>query len=252
MRYPCARYPQTTTGGDAMMPCMGNVIDLLDRPTYGLAQIDSLLGLQAGTARRWIDGYRRGGKLYEPVAREHSTGEEIATWGEFIETRLLAEYRDAGVPMIRMRPAVEALRSELKSRYPLVSARMWLRPEGRDVVRVVEEKVGLDSHLALVVVAIGQMLAWSPQADRFRSAIEWTGDNNDAEPRRLRPVAGIDDVVVDPLLGFGEPVVRGVRTEIIRELVQAGESQDAIAEVYELPRESVEAAVRYELLRATA
>jgi uncharacterized protein (DUF433 family) len=235
-----------------MMPCMGNVIELLDRPTYGLAQIDSLLGLQAGTARRWIDGYRRGGKLYEPVVREHSTGEEIATWGEFIETRLLAEYRDAGVPLIRMRPAVEALRSELKTRYPLASARMWLRPEGRDLVRVVEEKVGLDSHLALVVVATGQMLAWSPQADRFRSAIEWTGQNDDAEPRRLRPVAGINDVVVDPLLGFGEPVVRGVRTEIIRELVQAGESQDAIAEVYELPRESVEAAVRYELLRATA
>jgi uncharacterized protein (DUF433 family) len=46
--------------------------------------------------------------------------------------------------------------------------------------------------------------------------------------------------------------VRGVRTEIIRELVQAGESQDAIAEVYELRRECVEAAVRYELLRAAA
>jgi uncharacterized protein (DUF433 family) len=231
---------------------MGKVVDLLSRPTYGLAQIDSLLGLQAGTARRWIDGYRRGGKTYDPVVREHSTGEEIATWGEFIETRLLAEYRDAGVPMLRMRPAVEALREELKVLYPLATARMWLRPEGRDVARVIEEKVGLDSHLALVVMATGQTLAWSAEVDRFRAAIEWTGESDDAEPRRLRPVAGIDDVVVDPLLGFGEPVVRGVRTEIIRELVQAGESQDAIAEVYELPRESVEAAVRYELLRATA
>lgn len=93
---------------------MGKAVDLLSRPTYGLAQIDSLLGLQAGTARRWIDGYRRGGKLYDPVVRERGTGEEVATWGEFIETRLLAEYRDAGVPMIRMRPAVEALREELK------------------------------------------------------------------------------------------------------------------------------------------
>jgi len=34
--------------------------------------------------------------------------------------------------------------------------------------------------------------------------------------------------------------------------LQAGESQDAITEVYELPRESVQAAVRYELLRAAA
>lgn len=230
--------------------CMGEIVDLLSRPTYGLAQIDSLLGLRAGTARRWIDGYRRGGKTYEPVVREHSTGEEIATWGEFIETRLLAEYRDAGVPMIRMRPAVEALRQELQVPYPLASARMWLRPDGRDLVRVIEEKIGLDSHLALVVVATGQTLAWSPEADRFRTAIEWSGETEDAEPRPLRPVAAINEVVVDPLVGFGEPVVRGVRTEIIRELVQAGESQDAIAEVYELPRAAVEAAVRYELLRA--
>jgi uncharacterized protein (DUF433 family) len=233
-----------------MMRPMGEVIELLDRPTYGLAQIDSLLGLRGGTARRWIDGYTRSGKPYAPVVREHHTGEEIATWGEFVETRLLAEYRNAGVPMIRMRPAVEALRQELKVPYPLASARTWLRPEGRDLVRVIQEKVELDPHLALVVVATGQTLAWSAEADRFRAAIDWTDDTDDAEPRLLRPAAGISEVVVDPLRGFGEPVVRGVRTEIIRELVQAGESQDTIAETYELPRESVEAAVRYELLRA--
>jgi uncharacterized protein (DUF433 family) len=231
---------------------MGKVVDLVDRPTYGLAQIDSLLSLRGGTARRWIDGYTRAGKQYDPVVRERHTGEEIASWGEFVETRLLAEFRDAGVPMIRMRPAVEALRQELKVPYPLASARTWLRPEGRDLVRVVQEEVSLDPHLALVIVATGQMLAWSAEADRFRTAIEWTSDSEDAEPRLLRPAAGIKEVVVDPLRGFGEPVVRGVRTEIIRELVQAGESQDSIAEVYELPRESVEAALRYELLRAAA
>jgi uncharacterized protein (DUF433 family)/transposase len=235
-----------------MMVGMGKVVDLVDRPTYGLAQVDRLLGLPAGTARRWIDGYERAGKQYPPVVRESSTGDEIATWGEFVETRLLSEYRNAGVPLIRMRPAVEALRQELKVRYPLASARTWLRAEGRELVRVVQEKVGLDPHLALVVVDSGQMLCWSAEADSFRSAIDWSGKGDDAEPRRLRPVAGIDDVVVDPLRSFGEPVVRSVRTEIIAELIQAGESQDAIAEIYELPRSSVEAALRYELLRAVA
>jgi uncharacterized protein (DUF433 family)/transposase len=235
-----------------MMLLMGTVVNLLDRPTYGLAQIDRLLGLQAGTARRWIDGYERAGKQYEPVVRERHTGEELATWGEFVETRLLSEYRDAGVPLIRMRPAVEALRQELNVRYPLASARTWLAAEGRELVRVVQEKVGLDPHLALVVVGTGQILCWSEEADRFRSAIDWTGEGVDAQPRRLRPAAGIGEVVVDPLHGFGEPVVRNVRTEIIRELYQAGESQDSIAEVYELPRATVEAAVRYELLRAAA
>ncbi len=235
-----------------MMAGMGKVVDLLNRPTYGLAQVDRLLGLPGGTARRWIDGYERAGKRYPPVVRESSTGDEIATWGEFVETRLLSEYREAGVPLLRMRPAVQALRQELKVQYPLASARTWLRAEGRELVRVVQEKVKLDSHLALVVVDSGQVLCWSAEADNFRSAIDWTGKGDDAEPRRLRPIAGIADVVVDPLRGFGEPVVRGVRTEIIAELAKAGESQDAIAATYELERPLVEAAVRYELLRAAA
>jgi len=235
-----------------MMGPMGTVVDLVNRPIYGLKQIDTLLGLRGGTARRWIDGYDRAGKHYPPVVREITTGEEIATWGEFVETRLLAEYRSAGVPLLRMRPAVEALREELNTRYPLAAARTWLSAEGRELVRVVEDKVNLDSHLALVVVDSGQVLCWSRQADSFRSAIDWTGVGNDAEPARLRPVAGIDEVVVDPLRGFGEPTVRSVRTEIIAELVQAGESQDSIAATYELERSVVEAAVRYELLRAAA
>src|ERR1700675_1890986 len=79
-----------------MMAGMGKVVDLLNRPTYGLAQVDRLLGLPGGTARRWIDGYERAGKRYPPVVRESSTGDAIATWGEFVETRLLSEYREAG------------------------------------------------------------------------------------------------------------------------------------------------------------
>jgi uncharacterized protein (DUF433 family) len=43
--------------------------------------------------------------------------------------------------------------------------------------------------------------------------------------------------------------VRSVRTEVIAEQVRAGETIDAIAELYELPRPAVEAALRYELIR---
>ena len=66
----------------------------------------------------------------------------------------------------------------------------------------------------------------------------------------LHPVTEIEEVVIDPLRQFGEPVVRSVRTEIISEQVRAGESIDAIANIYELSRASVEAAVRYELIRS--
>jgi len=228
-----------------------DVIDLLARPTYGFGQVDRLLRLRSGTARRWIDGYTRAGKAYDPVVRESSSGQEIATWGEFVETRLLAEYRDAGVPLLRMRPVIEALREELDVLYPLASARTWLRPHGRELVREVQERVGLESRLALVVVRTGQTVPeWSDEAEDFRVSIEWTDDSNSAQPAKLRPVSELRDVFIDPLRGFGEPVVRGVRTEIIAELFAAGDSVEMIAEMYELPRALVDEAVRYELIRA--
>lgn len=152
-----------------------DLINLVDRPTYGLLQVDRVLGLPSGTARRWIDGYTRGGKSYPPVIREHPTGDEIATWGEFVETRLLAEFRDAGVPMIRMRPAVDVLREQLNTAYPLASSRAWLDTEGKELVRKVQERVGLERRLALVVVRSGQsVLRWSKPAEDFRSSVEWT------------------------------------------------------------------------------
>ena len=89
---------------------MNEVKDLLARPVYGMAQVDRVLALRSGTARRWIDGYARGGRTYPPVVRLTTTGDDIVTWGEFAETRFLAEFRDAGVPLTRMRPAVERLR----------------------------------------------------------------------------------------------------------------------------------------------
>ncbi len=103
---------------------MVSVVHFLDRPVYGLGQVDRVLGLPGGTARRWIDGYTRAGKRYPPVVREEPTGDEAVTWGEFVETRLLAEYRDAGVPIVRMRPAIDKLREALAAPYPLASARL--------------------------------------------------------------------------------------------------------------------------------
>jgi len=72
----------------------------LERPVYGFSHVDDLLGLKGGTARRWIDGYERRGKEHPPIVRETRTDNELVTWGEFVETGLLARYRDAGVSIL--------------------------------------------------------------------------------------------------------------------------------------------------------
>lgn len=236
-----------------MMPTMGDVIDLLARPTYGMAQVDRVLGLRSGTSRRWIDGYERRGRRYPPVVRDTTSGDDVVTWGEFVETRLLAEFRDAGVPIYRMRPAVEQLREELGTPYPLASARTWLDAQGQELVLRVQEAVGLESQLSLVVVRSGQrVLEWSESARDFKDSAEWHDTPLGRQIQRLLPESSIDGVVLDPLVSFGEPTIRGrgIRTEVLAELLRAGETLDGIAEMYELSRSQVGAAIRYELIRS--
>jgi uncharacterized protein (DUF433 family) len=231
------------------------VIELQERPVYGFAQVDRILGLKSRTSERWIDGYRRGGRTYPPVIRVEPTGDETVTWGEFIEARLLAEYRDAGVPLVKMRPAVEKLREELNTLYPLTSARTWLDVEGRELIRKVQDAVGLDRRLSLVVVRNDQeMLDWSPPAQEFADSLNWEriGRAKRPEVTSLNPDPAIRDVLVNPLQRFGEPSTRGVPTEVIRELYAAGDPIEMIAELYGLPQHLVEAAIRSELRAADA
>ena len=73
-----------------------------------------------------------------------------------------------------------------------------------------------------------------------------------SQPRLVHPDVDLDQVQIDPLRGFGEPVVRNVRMENIVELFRSGESPEGISEMYELEREAVLQALRYEFAVLTA
>jgi hypothetical protein len=131
---------------------------------YTFAQIDDLLSLAPSTSRRWIDGYSRQGKTYAPVIRARATGSEVATWGEFVECRFLAEYRDAGVRLIRLRPVVERLRAELGTPYPLASSRLRIEPQGRDLVARVQRDLSDELEPSLMLVRTGEHQARRPDS----------------------------------------------------------------------------------------
>jgi len=144
-----------------------------------------------------------------------------------------------------MRPAVERLRERFNMRYPLAHAHPFVDVSGRELVLQVQEEVGLDKRLYLVVIRSDQVVL-TPPAEKFRQSVVF---HNQDVVVRLHPVPGIKHVVIDPLRQFGEPVVRSVPTEVIAEQVRAGDRIEMIAELYELSSDQVEEAVRYELIR---
>ena len=57
---------------------------------------------------------------------------------------------------------------------------------------------------------------------------------------------------MDPNRSFGQAAVRNVRTDVLAEAYRAGESQDSIADLFDLTVEQVEQALRYEMITAAA
>lgn len=215
---------------------------LLDREIYSYGDVDRLVGLHAGTARRWLEGYRRAGRVYEPVLRPEPTGAEGVTWGEMVESRLLSGFRDQRVPLQRMRPAIVRLREELGP-YPLAHAQPFLDVEGRELVQRVQQEVGLDQGLQIVVVRNGQTLLTEP-AERFQSAVDYEA----AVARALRPDPRTPGVVMDPRRAFGQPSVRSVRTESLAEDYRAGARLEDLSDLYDLTLQQVDEAIRFELI----
>lgn len=218
------------------------VVSLLDRALYSYADVDRLVGLHSGTARRWLEGYARAGRSYAPVLRPEPTGADSVTWGEMVEARLLSEYRSRNVPIQRLRPAIERLRTEFGP-YPLAYARPFLDVDGRELVLFVQEQVGLERELQLVVVRNGQLVL-ADTTERFQSAIEYEG----GVAGRLRPELRTPDVVMDPQRAFGQPAIRNVRTDSLAEDFRAGTSREDLADLYDLTAEQVDEAIRFELI----
>lgn len=209
---------------------------------YGVAEAAGLLGLRSDRTRAWLDGAVRQGVSYPPVIRPEHTGDDIVTWGEFVELGYLREYRRKGVPLQRLRPVISELRRELGTPYPLATAKPYVYD--RELVLELQERNDLPPAIAIVIRS-GQEVLMTPETNRFFKKIEFDpGAGRDA--LRLRPAGEASPVVIDPLVRFGRPAVSGVATDRLWELHDAGESLDEIAVAYEIDIESVRAAVAYE------
>lgn len=220
---------------------MTKALTILERPVYGVSEAAAILGLRSDRARAWLDGYKRSGVTYPPVIRAQATGDDIVTWGEFVELGYLREYRRKGVPLQQLRPVIDELRREFNTPYPLATAKPYIY--GKELVLEVQERHDLPSQIAIVVRS-GQQILLADAAKQFFKKVEFHPTSDVAS--RLRPAGQASPVVIDPMVRFGRPSVSGVTTERLWELADAEESVEEIAAGYDLSPEDVRAAIAYE------
>jgi uncharacterized protein (DUF433 family) len=221
-----------------------SVTSMLDREVYLYAEVDRLIGLTAGTARRWINGYERAGKAYDPILRVAPRDTEWATWGEFVETRILAEYRDERIPTPRLRGAIEALRRAFGIDYPLAHLRPYMAVHERDLT-ISGPEVGLSNEE--LVIRTGQHLLGGASWSLIMQASLAQDESGEKIVTELRPDLEFPEIVISPDRYSGQPTFAGRRVSVatIAGMANAGERHEDLAADYGLSLEQVKAAIDY-------
>ena len=223
-----------------------------EEPLYTVAEAAAYLRVPRTTFETWAHGYsrrRQDGRTTRalPAITAITAGRrepEIPFIG-LAEGMVLAAFRSSGIPMQRIRPAVEVLKAELGLDHALASKRLF--SDGAEILYDYATKEENEELVGLMVVRTRQWV-FAPVIQDYLRRITYA---QDGWARRLRlPVS--KSVIVDPERGFGQPIFEkgAVRVEDVLDRFQAGDSLGDVAFDFDVPVEDVEEVVRVALKTA--
>ena len=212
-------------------------------PLYSARQVARLTGLSASTVQAWTHAD-------DHEALVQAASPEGLSFLNLVEVHVLAAIRHQhGIPLQRVRHAVQFVRQELQAEYPL--AQHQFETDGVDLfVRALEDESLLINASRRGQITIRQLV------EAYLRRIERAADGF---PLRLFPVYASNPgfvpsglpayIVVDPTVAFGRPVLTEtyVPVDVVVDQYRAGDAVRDIAHNFNLSAPAVEEAIRYEL-----
>jgi uncharacterized protein (DUF433 family) len=220
--------------------------DLREHPAYSIPEAAGYLRLPVSTLRAWMMGqhYRAGeqAKFFKPVIEIADRRERQLSFINLVEAFVLSGIRrEHDIPLPKVRRAVDYLRRAFQSKRPLADEQF--------------ETDGVD----LFVEKMGSLIGVSQEGqiqmrEIIRGRLKRVQRDPKGVPQRIvlfpaqRDKTKSADVVIDPRLSFGRPVLDqfGVRTAILAERFDAGDDIDVLARDYAAPPEEIQNAIRCE------
>lgn len=225
-----------------------------DEPLYTLAEASRYLAVPSSTFANWANGYGKPATTNRAAAKSdpliaclprEKHGSPVIPFIGLVEGLVLAAWRQSGVPLQRIRPALQLLDQEFGLPHALASSRLFT--DGADILydyaQGTSDELTGEALNELVVVTSGQRV-FNEVVNSYLKRLEFGDD-----PYALRvhlPAYKLADVVVDPRRGFGQPTFKagGARLEDALAMFQAGESLQVVADEFEVPPDQLEDAIR--------
>lgn len=201
-------------------------------PIYSVTEAAQIIHAPATSFARWAHGHRfkqrREGEwgFSNPILTGVREGRGYTVpFNALAEGFIVESFRRAGLPMARIRPAIDVLRNELGVENALLSER--LKTDGAEILieNGDHELVVVRNHQGVFRDVVAEYL----QSIRYRDGF--------VEFVQL-PTYERAEVIVDPLRNSGQPTIArlGVRVEDVVSRVRAGEAMTDVADDFGLKK----------------
>ncbi len=215
---------------------------------YTYADAEKILRLSQGKLRSWLQGYARASRRHFPAGDFRVwkvSGAVGFSFHTLIEAYVVAHLREIGVSMKTIRHARDELSERLNTPFPFT--KRGLLSDGK---RILVALAGKDAEDVLLTLDQSGQTEFRRLVEQFCKKIDFTASTDSAA--RYWPDGRKSAVVVDPHHSFGRPTIEGtnIATETISGLLEAGESEQVVASLYELDLKQVRDAAAFEFKRA--
>lgn len=232
-------------------------LDVLRRtPAYPFAEAAHYLVLPTSTLRAWCLGQtytdRQGVRRpFRPVIKLDAQRGEGLSFLNVVEAHVLAAIRRThGIPLHKVRAALDYVRRELEIDRPLVNARF--QTNGVDLFvnqlgRLLNVSRDGQEEMVELMRAHLRRVSWGPDGIPIK-LYPFTRHAGAASAEAPMPVE------MDPRIAFGRPVLvgRAVPTAVLADRFKAGDTLSELARDYDTSTATIEEAIRCELDRRQA
>jgi uncharacterized protein (DUF433 family) len=221
--------------------------DIYNIPAYPVTDAARYLRIPLVTLRSWLQGRsyltKNGQQAFEPLIQRPNPGLPQLSFTNLVEAHVLRTIRDGyQVKLDKVRIALDYMIQQFGTTHPLVMKRF--QTDGVDLF--------VDEMKRLVNVSRAGQLAMQDTLKGLLTRVEW--DANGLATRFFPIIEVVPDpesdkiIFLDPSIRFGKPVIagKGVPTDIIAELYNAGDSIDDIADEYDCTPLQIKAAIHFE------
>jgi len=199
-------------------------------PIYSQSEAARIIQAPTSSFTRWAHGHRFKQRQQgvwgrsEPLLTGVQDGRGITVpFNALAEGFIIESFRRAGLPMARIRPAVEVLRQEIGLENALLSRRLMTDGAEILIANGDDDLVVPRNHQGVFREVVAEYLRSIHYEDGYVSVIHL-------------PTYEVIDVVVDPRRNAGQPTVErlGVRVDDVLSRVRAGEALADVADDFGL------------------